>query len=133
MQIDEIIKRTGKHEWTVFSHKGRRLGTYKTLDAAKHRLHQIEYFKRLREESEEPVTKSDLKQALDKMKGMLKGADMGQVRQGFEDEKEHDDGSKIDVIKGSRKERAEKLIKIVLAHLKENPKYYSVLKKALKK
>lgn len=133
MQINEIIRKTGKNKWTVFSHKGHPMGTYGSLDAAKRRLHQIEYFKHLKEGAETPVNKSDLKRALVSMKDLLKGASKRQLHQGFNDEKEHDNGSKIDVIKGSHKERAEKLLKIVLAHLKEKPDYYDRLKMAMKK
>jgi hypothetical protein len=102
------------------------------LVAAKRRLHQIEYFKKLREETESSVSKSDFKKAMGKMHGMLKGVDLNQVLQGFKDEKEHDDGSKMDVITGNKSSRAEKLLKIVLAHLKERPDYYDRLKKAMR-
>lgn len=130
--LDEVIRKTGESEWTVFSHKGRRLGSYKSIKAAKERLRQIEYFKHVKEERETPVTKHDMQVAISKMKPHLRGFSMNQVRQGFEDEKEHDKPGFEDVIKGKPAGRAEHLLKIVLAHLKEKPDYYTRLKKAMK-
>lgn len=49
--------------------------------------------------------------------------DLEQFRMGLEVESEHNDGSELDVV-GSKKD----LAKIVLAHLKELPDYYSKLK-----
>lgn len=49
--------------------------------------------------------------------------DLEQFRMGLEVESEHDDGSKLDVV-NTKKD----LGKIVLAHLKELPDYYSKLK-----
>jgi hypothetical protein len=46
-----------------------------------------------------------------------------QFKMGLAVEKEHDDGSKLDVVDGHLD-----LAKIVLAHLKEDPKYYTKLK-----
>jgi len=40
-----IKKHPNKDEWTVYSEKGRRMGTYDSIGAAKKRLGQIEYFK----------------------------------------------------------------------------------------
>lgn len=37
-----------KEGYRVLSEKGRNMGTYKTLDEAKKRLRQIEYFKHLK-------------------------------------------------------------------------------------
>lgn len=132
MILDEIIRKTGKEEWTVFSHKGKRLGSYPSLKAARKRLHQIEYFKSMKEDAEAKVTRADRDEAIQRLKSLLHGMSMKEIVAGFEDEKEHDDGSKVDVIKGSRKDRSEKLLKIVLAHLKEKPDYYTRLKKAMK-
>jgi hypothetical protein len=50
--------------------------------------------------------------------------DLEQFRMGLEVESEHDDGSDLDVVNS----KAE-LAKIVLAHLKEMPNYYTKLKK----
>jgi hypothetical protein len=47
--LDETIKKTGRKTWTIYSEKGRRLGTAGSMPAAKRRLRQIEYFKRLNE------------------------------------------------------------------------------------
>lgn len=40
-----IRKAPGKNKWTVYSEKGRPMGTYDSLSGAKKRLNQIEYFK----------------------------------------------------------------------------------------
>lgn len=53
-----------------------------------------------------------------------------ELERGVDAEREHDDGSKLDTIKGTRRARVEALIKIALAHLKERPDYYSRMKKA---
>lgn len=50
--------------------------------------------------------------------------DLNQFKLGLNVEKEHDDGSELDIV-NSEKE----LAKIVLAHLKEKPDYYTRLKK----
>lgn len=57
-------------------------------------------------------------------------AKSSELERGVDAEREHDDGSKLDTIKGSRRARVEALIKIALAHLKERPDYYSRMKKA---
>jgi hypothetical protein len=49
-----------------------------------------------------------------------------EIIDGFETEKEHMSFKKLDVIKGHE----ERILKIALAHLKEDPKYYTKLKKA---
>lgn len=49
--------------------------------------------------------------------------DMDEFRRGLSVESEHDDGGKLDVV-DSKKD----LAKIVLAHLKEKPDYYTNLK-----
>lgn len=49
--------------------------------------------------------------------------DLDQLRMGVEAEKEHDDGSDVDVVDGF-----EDLIKIAVSHLREDPKYYTKLK-----
>lgn len=48
---------------------------------------------------------------------------LSQFKMGLSVEKEHDDGSKLDVV-----DTELDLAKIVLAHLKENPQYYTKLK-----
>lgn len=50
--------------------------------------------------------------------------DLEQFRMGLEVETEHDDGTILDVVKSNKD-----LAKIVLAHLKEVPDYYTKLKK----
>lgn len=44
-KLAKIKKHPHKNEWTVYSEKGRRMGTYKSISAAKNRLRQIEFFK----------------------------------------------------------------------------------------
>ena len=46
--LSETIRKNGS-KWTIFSKKGRKLGTYDTKRAAKKRLRQIEIFKHLNE------------------------------------------------------------------------------------
>lgn len=41
-----IIKKNDKNTWRVYSEKGRNLGTYHSLKAAKKRLKDVEFFKR---------------------------------------------------------------------------------------
>lgn len=57
----------------------------------------------------------------------VKGIDAEQLKMGFETEKEHDGkmGKDIDVVKSNVD-----IIKIALAHLREDPKYYTKLAKA---
>lgn len=50
--------------------------------------------------------------------------DIEEFKKGLSVEAEHDDGGKLDIV-GSKKD----LAKIVLAHLKEKPDYYSRLEK----
>ncbi len=52
--------------------------------------------------------------------------DPQQLKMGIDDEKEHDDGSDLDVVNSF-----EDLVKIAVAHLKEDPQYYTKLKKAI--
>lgn len=130
MKLDEIIKKTGKKEWTVFSRKGKRMGSYSSMEQAEKRLKQIEYFKHLKEE-EADVTWDDILKAAKKIHANLKKFDIDQIKKGFEDEKEHDEPGPEDVIKGSKENRAETLLKITLAHLKEKPDYYTRLGKAM--
>lgn len=41
----EYIKKIGPKKWRVYSEKGKNLGTYGSLEAAKKRLKQVHYFK----------------------------------------------------------------------------------------
>ena len=43
-----IKKNPHINEWTVYSEKGRRMGTYNSLSKAKERLRKIEFFKHLK-------------------------------------------------------------------------------------
>lgn len=54
---------------------------------------------------------------------------LAQLKMGLEVEREHDDGSDVDVVTGSKVGREVKLLKIVVAHLREKPDYYTRLKK----
>lgn len=42
---ESYIKKINKNTWRVFSEKGKNMGTYKSEEAAKKRLKQIEFFK----------------------------------------------------------------------------------------
>jgi len=53
--------------------------------------------------------------------------DPDQLKMGYEAEKEHDDGSDVDVV-----DKKSDLVKIAVAHLREDPKYYTKLKKVEK-
>lgn len=44
-KLARIRKHPDKKEWTVYSEKGKKMGTYPSESAAKNRLRQIEYFK----------------------------------------------------------------------------------------
>lgn len=50
--------------------------------------------------------------------------DANELRMGYEAEKEHDDGSDVDVVDNDLD-----IVKIAVAHLREDPKYYTKLKK----
>lgn len=53
--------------------------------------------------------------------------DPKELKMGYEAEKEHDDGSDVDVVDSELD-----LVKIAVAHLREDPKYYTKLKKVEK-
>lgn len=57
----------------------------------------------------------------------ISGHDPEELRMGYEAEKEHDDGSDVDVVNSDLD-----VVKIAVAHLREDPKYYSKLKKVHK-
>lgn len=69
-------------------------------------------------------SKEQAKKIGDSLSVDWKKYDLEQFRIGLEVESEHDDGSELDVV-DSKKD----LAKIVLAHLKEMPNYYTKLKK----
>ena len=70
---------------------------------------------------------------LRKIKNLAKKADLdvskyddSELLKGFETEKEHQRDKETDVVKGDET----KIVKILLAHLKEDPEYYKKLTKA---
>lgn len=69
---------------------------------------------------------ADLQQLAKQAKLDISKIDKSQLQQGIEVEKEHDGkmGKDVDVIK-----RKSDLLKVAVAHLRENPKYYTDLKK----
>jgi len=71
---------------------------------------------------------SDLAQIAQKAKIDIKNVDMGQLKMGMSVEKEHDGpmGKDTDVVPGHDKAT---IMKIAVAHLREDPKYYTKLKK----
>lgn len=48
LKESRIKKNPHKNEWTVYSEKGRRMGTYSSVSEAKERLRKIEFFKHLK-------------------------------------------------------------------------------------
>lgn len=54
---------------------------------------------------------------------LIKNIDMNQLIMGYKIEKEHDTNNELDVVKNSGD-----ILKIAIAHLRENQKYYSILK-----
>lgn len=69
-------------------------------------------------------SKDDAKRLGDSLKIDWDKVDLEQFRIGLGVESEHDDGSDLDVVDSEKD-----LAKIVLAHLKEKPDYYTRLKK----
>lgn len=69
-------------------------------------------------------TADEAKEIGNKLKVDWKKVDLEQFRMGLEVESEHDDNSKLDVVKSKLD-----LGKIALAHLNEIPDYYTKLKK----
>lgn len=55
------------------------------------------------------------------------GVDLEQLKIGIDDEKEHDTGDELDTVRSEMD-----LVKIALIHLREDPKYYTKLKKMTK-
>ena len=74
-------------------------------------------------ESSTTFTTDEAKQLGDSLNVDWNKVDINQFRRGLSVESEHDDGGKLDVV-DSKKD----LAKIVLAHLKEKPDYYTKLK-----
>jgi hypothetical protein len=73
--------------------------------------------------SEGKLSLDDAKKLGDSLSVDWKKIDIKQFKMGLDVESEHDDGSELDVV-DSKKD----LAKIVLAHLKERPDYYTRLK-----
>jgi len=69
------------------------------------------------------VTEGDIPDAPDYLESLVKQFDKKQVEMGMSVEQEHNDGDHLDVSK-----RPLDTLKIVLAHLKEDPEYYTHLK-----
>jgi hypothetical protein len=70
---------------------------------------------------------------LKKIKNLAKKADLdvskyndSEILKGFETEQEHQRDKETDIVKGDET----KIVKILLAHLKEDPEYYKKLTKA---
>lgn len=80
-------------------------------------------FKRFLTESKK-FSKDDAKKLGDKLNVNWNKVDLSQFTVGLGVESEHDDGSELDVVDSDLD-----LAKIVLAHLKELPDYYTKLKK----
>lgn len=121
--VNETIRKTGKKTWTVFSEKGRRLGSASSLSAAKRRLKQVEYFKNLNESmgwSEDEILKIAGENGVD-----LSPYDMDEIMLGMPVELEHGRASQPDA--NLTDDDPFQTLQIVLAHLKEFDKYYSDL------
>jgi hypothetical protein len=67
-----------------------------------------------------------LQKIAEKSKIDIEGIDLKQLQMGMEVEKEHDDEKDTDVVPGHDKGV---IMKIAIAHLREDPKYYTKLKK----
>jgi len=83
-----------------------------------------EFLKKVKEKEDEvPSLKRESKGPVNdtvKLINMAKKYDKGELIRGLKIEKEHDDGGLLDTVGDSMD-----LLKIVLAHLEEDPKYYS--------
>jgi hypothetical protein len=79
--------------------------------------------KSFRQHLSESFTKSSAKELGDKLSVNWEKVDLDEFTKGLSVEKEHDDGGKLDVVSSNLD-----LAKIVLAHLKERPDYYTKLK-----
>lgn len=120
----ETIRKTGKKTWTIYSQKGRRLGMEHSLPAAKRRLKQIEYFKRLNEgEAYRKFTEEEIRSIADGAGIDLSQYDMNEIVLGMPVELEHGKMSQPDA--NVTDDDPVMTLQIVLAHLKEIDKYYS--------
>jgi hypothetical protein len=84
------------------------------------------------EATEEPVRVSrpdEVRAIAKRAKLDIGGHDIKQLIMGMKAETEHDKPGDTDVIKGSKTARAEKLLKVALAHVREKGDYYTRLKK----
>lgn len=81
-------------------------------------------FKSFLTEAKQKFTKEQAKKIGDSLSVDWNKVDLEQFRMGLEVESEHNDGTKLDVVKSEKD-----LGKIALAHLNEFPDYYTRLKK----
>lgn len=120
MKIRIIIKEYIKHEngkYNVYSHKGKRMGSYDSEKEAKHRLQQIEYFKHL-DEDKDPLDKPTMTpEQLAKHHGVNISVINAQLAKGIKIEQEHTSHPGI-------------AREIALDHIKEKVDYYNRLEKA---
>lgn len=79
--------------------------------------------KSFRQHLSESFGKAAAKELGDKLSVNWDSVDIDEFTKGLSVEKEHDDGGKLDVVSSNLD-----LAKIVLAHLKERPDYYTKLK-----
>lgn len=123
INVNETIRKTGKKTWTVFSEKGRRLGSANSMSAAKRRLKQIEYFKHINES--EKWSEDEILAIADQNGIDLSEYDMNEIILGMPVELEHGTESQPDA--NLTNDDPFQTLQIVLAHLKEFDKYYSDL------
>lgn len=123
IRVDETIRKTGKKTWTVFSEKGRRLGSAGSMSAAKRRLKQIEYFKHVNES--ERWGEDEIRAIADANGIDISDYDMNEIALGMPVELEHGTASQPDA--NLTDDDPFQTLQIVLAHLKEFDKYYSDL------
>lgn len=80
-------------------------------------------FRLFLEETSKTFSDKDAKTLGDSLSVDWTKVSLDEFKMGLSVESEHDNGSELDVVDSNKD-----LAKIVLAHLKENPKYYSKLK-----
>lgn len=121
VKIEETIRKTGRKTWTVYSEKGRRLGSSHSLSGAKRRLKQVEYFKHLNEGK--AWTADEIRHIADEAGIDLSQYDIEEIMLGMPIELEHGKKSQPDA--NVTNDDPTMTLQIVLAHLKEFEKYYS--------
>ena len=129
MKLVETIRKSGRRTWTVYSEKGRRLGSAGSLAAAKKRLRDVEMFKHMNEDFTAPDGTMWNEEAIT---GIAQAANidlspyhMTEIILGMPIELEHGSAAQPDA--NLTDDDPTDTLMIVLAHLKEFERYYSEL------